>query len=425
MQHWIGLCHLRARSTEREKWIGGRAEAVGRLLLLAGSSDDFRNAVRDGLRQQGYDLLGVLEAGPLAEASILKAKDHAQLAQILPRVGRELPIPLGDFGDVAATSWTETDWDSLFDDATPLWAVVDGVSWPGISALLWQSQAEHDCLYSTLNPESRALAPWLVRVTPGSRIASLLRAQPALAHSYVMFQSDQDLKQIRRHLRHFTMLRMQDSSDAPVYFRFYDPRVMLDMTDSVRPAFLARFMRPFRSVIVQTSPLCLFPPHRMLSGAPISPFDDGALHQGRLLRHELASSDAPKSANEALEIDPAELERFSELMAQRATIKLARRLYADHAPAVSQLQCLAAAASAGDEAARFGMTTIKQVGVIARSILMFGKNFETRHPEANRILRDDSLLPWQKKDRLTSWFAHTILRADNSAPADGTSTWTQ
>ncbi|WP_369333109.1 hypothetical protein [Pelagivirga sediminicola] len=46
------------------------------------------------------------------------------------------------------------------------------------------------------------------------------------------------------------------------------------------------------------------------------------------------------------------------------------------------------------------MRSQNQVHVIARCLLILGLDFPTGFPEAQAILRDRTLLPWQRKNKL-------------------------
>jgi hypothetical protein len=108
-------------------------------------------------------------------------------------------------------------------------------------------------------------------------------------------------------------------------------------------------------------------------------------------------------------ISDTEFTKLSDLQKIRAARKLARRLYFDYQPTVSQSDCLNAAESAAKVAMRYDMMTVKQVTVIARALLLFGPEFWVRHSEAGMILNDSKLLPWQKKDRLIKWLTKAYL----------------
>lgn len=58
----------------------------------------------------------------------------------------------------------------------------------------------------------------------------------------ILLQSDATIRELRAHLRRFTMLWTPADDHAPVYFRFYDPRVVVDMAQALEPWKLGRFL---------------------------------------------------------------------------------------------------------------------------------------------------------------------------------------
>ena len=298
--------------------------------------------------------------------------------------------------------WRETGWPALLDSRKPIWAVIDGVNWPGIPAALVQAGTEHCCLYSTLDLESRAMAPWLVRVEPASEFARLLRARSHDGHSHVLLCADSTLEKMRAHLRRFTMLSIPDA-DAPVYFRFYDPRVMLDAIEAMPESFLDSFAQPLDAIILPLSPQCLLPADGRSSGPVTDPFDDVADYQGRLLEWRRGDAASPARRGPG-HVSPPEFTAMGARMHRRAILRLARRLHDAFGDLTTQNRCLTVAGAAPAHAARFGLASLAEVTVVARAQLLFGTNFDERHPEAAYILNDASLLNWQKSDRLAEWF---------------------
>ncbi len=301
-----------------------------------------------------------------------------------------------------APVWRETGWQVLADGARPLWAVIDGVNWPGISAVLVKAGTDHCCLYSTLDPDGRAMAPWLVRVDPGSDFARLLGARAHDSHSYILLGGGGTLEDMRAHLRRFTMLSIPDA-DAPVYFRFYDPRVMIDAIAAMPESFLDSFAQPIESIILPLAPQCLLHADDGVTGPATDPFDDAAAYQGRLLEWRRNPAMAPTRRGPA-HVSPAEMAAMGARMHRRAILKLARRLHDEFGDLTSQNRCLKVAGAAPEYAARFGLTSLAEVTVVARAQLLFGANFDERHPEARFILHDARLLNWQKSDQLSAWF---------------------
>lgn len=305
-----------------------------------------------------------------------------------------------------APIWRETGWQALGDDANPLWAVIDGVNWPGIAAVLVKAGTDHCCLYSTLDPDSRAMAPRLVRVVPGSDFARLLGARAHDSHSYILLTGGGSLEDMRAHLRRFTMLSIPDA-DAPVYFRFYDPRVMIDAVAAMPESFLERFAQPITSIILPLAPQCLLPADGGAAGPVTDPFDDASTYQGRLLEWRRSAAVTPTGRGPA-HVSPAEMAAMGARMHRRAILKLARRLHDEFGDLTSQNRCLKVAGTAPEYAARFGLASLAEVTVVARAQLLFGANFDERHPEARDILHDASLLNWQKSDQLSAWFDNML-----------------
>ncbi|MBK4216167.1 DUF4123 domain-containing protein [Paracoccus caeni] len=399
---WIGDCHLRARSAERQRWIGGHEEARGLLLLSAASREDYEAGLSTTLLRLGYDLLSVFQASPVEDAKQL-INDKDGLAELIPRVSRNRPLPFGGFHQIDRTnSWLETNWEEVLTSGYGVWAIIDGVSWPDAQKVLFSTGATHACLYSTLNPESRSLAPWLALVEPGSKFAQALQSRPHADNSYILICTNLEMDDLRKHLRKFTMLRTPENEQAAVYFRFYDPRVLIDMVEAMRSSFLARFTEQIGMLIAPISPLCLNPTNVEFMGDPITAFAENSACQGRLLSWVVPEFKESRSID--LSVSTQEFRDFTKRMQRRATIKLARTLHEEHSPLADQNLCLSTAIKAQAEAKKYGMNTVKQITIFARAMLVFGEGFETRDQDAARILNDSKLLPWQKKNQLIDWF---------------------
>lgn len=321
-----------------------------------------------------------------------------------PAAGRTPAAAAGDPANAVPPVWREIGWAALHDSRKPLWAVIDGVSWPGIAAALVQAETDHCCLFSTLDPESRAMAPWLVRVDPGGEFARQLSARAHDDHSYILLSGGGTLEEMRAHLRRFTMLSIPDS-DAPVYFRFYDPRVMIDAIEAMPESFLDSFAQPLDAIILPLALQCLMPGAGRFAGPAIDPFDDAADYQGRLLEWQRGAATAAAATRRGPgHVSEPEMAAMGARMQRRAILKLARRLHDEFGDLTTQNRCLTVAEAAPAHAARFELTSLAEVTLVARAQLLFGKNFDERHPEAGHILNDSSLLNWQKSDRLGTWF---------------------
>lgn len=107
----------------------------------------------------------------------------------------------------------------------PLYAVLDAARNPKIIALLSYARHEFRSLYEGDAAVDLALqAPYIVRLPQESPLLEKLARQAWGKSLGVYLTSRLPLEDVRRHLRHFLMVEIEGGK--PVYFRFYDPRVL-------------------------------------------------------------------------------------------------------------------------------------------------------------------------------------------------------
>jgi len=118
-----------------------------------------------------------------------------------------------------------TFYQTLFsDEESNVYAVLDGASVPDIIQNLAKYKAESICLYrGELDPELAQTAPYLVHLTADSELTDWVLS--GIGHHWGIFAiSKANIKDMRKHFR--TFLMVYDLDDEPVYFRYYDPRVL-------------------------------------------------------------------------------------------------------------------------------------------------------------------------------------------------------
>ena len=307
------------------------------------------------------------------------------------RPGQRLHILFAEAGsggaEKALAKWPEIPWAELWQLRQPVWAIIDAVAWPEILPLMKSRPDRSACLYTTPDPQKQAAAPWLVRMVQGEEIPLRFKALPEERHGGILFASDKSAEELRRHFRRFTLAWLPDR-DAAVYFRFYDPRVFMDMTEALKPGHLAAI-----SAVVDAFYLPRSADNPDMSPAP-----------GRLAVYRPPQA---KIITGNFRIDTGELERFNLLNRRRFALRIARKLAAAAGREHGLAACNAAALSAIEVGERFGMTSKAQVSALARAVLFFGANFYREHAEAARILAGNDLA-FQRKDMLLKWIATTL-----------------
>jgi hypothetical protein len=106
-----------------------------------------------------------------------------------------------------------------------LYALLDGAAIPNLTALLAEHQVVNVCLLpGELEPELAQAAPYLVQLEAQSPLTGLLLTGEAGPHWGILATSAADLRTLRMHFRKF--LSVWDPDGKPLYFRYYDPRVL-------------------------------------------------------------------------------------------------------------------------------------------------------------------------------------------------------
>jgi hypothetical protein len=108
---------------------------------------------------------------------------------------------------------------------TSVFALVDGASVEGLLDRLYEDRPEYFCLWrGELAPDMAEVAPYLVELGPESAFTQWVLEKGWGNHWGIFAVSHDYLRALRQHFRRFTMV--YDPDGKPLYFRFYDPRVL-------------------------------------------------------------------------------------------------------------------------------------------------------------------------------------------------------
>lgn len=427
--YWLARCHVMAYSPSARRWEEEADEAVTVAAVLAEDEAQVRALLQQQCHADGLGLirLDAIEtllqrcrregiAHGLVELAHTTSSQHpVAYGEMLPLLPEKVPEP-PPAAILPPVNYQETTWQALFaPHQPPLWAVIDGVNCREAMARLSQAEAQSACLYASTDSTTQTNAPWLVRLEADSDLREWLESLSQDQHWGILLHSHATLKQLRSHLRKFTMLWTPANDQAPVYFRFYDPRVALDMSQALEPWKLAAFMAPLETVITPISPLMVFPTELELT--PVIELDaDASDVQGRLVR--IALSDDARAANgqgRQFAIGQAEYQHFGELTQSRASQALARSLK-ERYPQVSEGERTRAVIDATQLGERYGLASKKQIQTLVICVLAVGADFAHRHPDAQRILDNAKLAGWRKCQLLEEWLPRGRLRHALLAP---------
>src|SRR5262249_39705362 len=113
----------------------------------------------------------------------------------------------------------------LFAEELNTYAVLDGASVPGLLARLAEWQPEHVCLFrGELEPGVPEVAPYLVALRPGTPFTDWGLDHGWGRHWGVFAQTPANFRGMRKLCR--TFLIVHGANGKPLYFRYYDPRVL-------------------------------------------------------------------------------------------------------------------------------------------------------------------------------------------------------
>ncbi len=111
------------------------------------------------------------------------------------------------------------------EDDADVFCVLDGATVTGLLGHLYNCDLEYECLYrGELQPDLAEVAPYLVRLQENSDVTRWVIEKGWGRHWGVFARSREGLRSLRGHFRRF--LTVHDGNGKPLYFRYYDPRVL-------------------------------------------------------------------------------------------------------------------------------------------------------------------------------------------------------
>ncbi len=395
LRAWIGRCFMRSthdNSMQRQKTDGVlRAD----LVLLANTEQQYRTQIGPQLNHIGYDLIKVGAVAPLDNTTIPQSTRQSVTAQ-LQDPGNDRPMlvgtmdPVGSAASIEYANWSQID----MPNGPPLWALIDGVSWPEASALVAQTAEQSTCLYASADPQSQAIAPWLVKIDHGSEMAAIIQQRPHGTHSHILFHSTWSLSDLRQHFRKFTMVWTPANAEAPSYFRFYDPRVLADVTKALVPDSIEQLLLATTEVFLPSSPFVMIE-------EPLA--NDWTVdHASSFVRVASGAKERDPRRARSFRVSQPEFNRLTAFQQKRARLSLAHKLAPDY-PGKKMPDIAAAVVHAHKTGQAYRMVSHKQINTLARCTLELGLQFPDAYPDAIQVLANGRTKPWRKRDLIDDW----------------------
>ncbi len=130
-------------------------------------------------------------------------------------------------------------------------AMLDGASVPGLLERMHSEPSlEVECLFrGKLAPDMAQVAPYLVKLELESDFAEWVVATGWGQHWGTFVSSRQGFRKLRNHLRGLSMVYRRDGT--PLYFRYYDPRVLRIFLPTCSPAQLKQMFGPVDAFLAE------------------------------------------------------------------------------------------------------------------------------------------------------------------------------
>jgi hypothetical protein len=138
------------------------------------------------------------------------------------------------------------------DDGADVCVMLDGASVSGLLDRLESDRSlEVECLFrGTLEPDMAEVAPYLVRLDPKSEFTEWVVGTGWGQHWGTFLASRGSFRSLRNHLRALTLVYRRDGT--PLYFRFYDPRVLRIFLPTCSPEQLKQMFGPVDAFLAET-----------------------------------------------------------------------------------------------------------------------------------------------------------------------------
>ena len=123
------------------------------------------------------------------------------------------------------------------------YVLLDGASVRGLRWKFWELRLDHYCLFAgDLEPDMATVAPYVAKVEPDAPFTKWVLSGGWGKHWGVFAFSSGELHDMRQHFR--KIVTVYSPEGKPLYFRFYDPRVLRTYLPTCTPEELEEIFGP-------------------------------------------------------------------------------------------------------------------------------------------------------------------------------------
>jgi len=273
-------------------------------------------------------------------------------------------------------------------DRRDIWMILDGARDRRVYSSLTSSYLDYSCLYAgDLAPALERAAPHLVQLEYQDKYSYRILERGWGDSWGVLLKADSDIKQLRRHLRHF--LIAQDTQGKRLVFRYYDPRVLRVYLPTCLEDELRTLFGPVKCFWTESQA-----PGEML---------EFSLQRGRLVERRLRPEEPerkppdvfggriPQRYPPALTIRASQLARFSQVEREKFEdwmVVHVNRFFPRQSQSAGEDQLRQTIRYGVERAASHGITVKRDVCKYIDLMIVLGRDFDTDRasPWARRIL---------------------------------------
>ena len=135
-------------------------------------------------------------------------------------------------------------------EGSKVYAVLDGASAERLPQVIAQHGVESVCLLrGEVDTDLAQVAPYLVRLDPKSPFTDWVLNEGWAKHWGIFVVSKSDLRTLRQHFR--SLLTVYSADKVPLFFRYYDPRVLRTYLPTCTPDELMAVFGPAERYVLE------------------------------------------------------------------------------------------------------------------------------------------------------------------------------